>query len=266
MSSRLPRVFKAEVPGQVFRLVADAQRPWLAWETRQPAQREVAFSVLALPQLGQTAAQLLVDSLGLDEPWLCGLSALAGGRLFLHRLANATHPDPRGIVAVDVVTNTWLWEQPDLYLETALPAHVLAYQFGPEGKQPQWLAADTGQACAAPSETAAPAVPPGPACYLPGSPEHETVQQFVAQRLGIGIHGPVDYQETPQAVVLGCHHGPATGFASEVLVLNQQQQVVHRCPTGQNLSGYASGQFFIKDNFLVVLIDKNRLEVYNLVF
>ncbi|MCU0448337.1 MAG: DUF4905 domain-containing protein, partial [Bernardetiaceae bacterium] len=221
MPSALLRVFDTETPGQVFRLVADAQRAWLAWETRQAAQREVSFSVLALPYPGQPAAQLLVNNLGIDEPWFCGLSALAGGRLFLHRLANSTHPDPRGIVAVDVATPTWLWEQPDLYLETALPAHVLAYGFGPAGKQPQWLAAATGLTCAPPAEQVSTAPAPGPACYLPGSPEHETVQQFMAQRLGVIIHGPVDYQETAHVVVLGCHHGPATGFTSEVVVLDQ---------------------------------------------
>jgi hypothetical protein len=254
----LPLVFSYVADGQIFRLLADAELGQLAIEVRHPARREASFAALDLGRPG-----LYFDGLGLDEPWFCGMSALVGGRLFLHTYPDQRYPDPKGVIAVDLAQSAIGWEQPDWYLDQASPEHLWVYRLGPNGREEAVLAAATGQPVANPPSWVAGPQPALPARYMAEGPQFATVAQFLAQRFGWQPVRYIHYLEQNEKVVVHAYRETAEGLTGELLVLQAStgQVLLHE---SQPVQGLVGEPFLAMPHHLVWIDEAQSLKIYAL--
>jgi hypothetical protein len=256
----LPLVFSYSADGQIFRLLADARRGQLAVEVRHPARREASFAALDL-----RGPILCFDGLGLDEPWFCGMSALAGGRLYLHTYPDQRHPDPKGIIAVDLAQAAIVWEQPDWYLDQAGPDYVCAYRLGPDGREEVLLAAATGQSVIQPAALAEaqPEASPAsqPARYPADSPQFVTVAQFLAQRFGWQAMHEIHYLELNEKIIVHVYRRAAGQLTGELLVLQASTGQV-LLQAGHLVQGLVGEPFLAMPHHLVWLEGAQSLKIY----
>ncbi len=90
-------------------------------EARNQDEKRVSFFALK----GDSGAVLWQD-LTLDEPWWAGIEDSSDGVVLLHKFASPDMPQHKGIIALDLLNGTYLWENQDLTFWFARAASVFA--------------------------------------------------------------------------------------------------------------------------------------------
>ncbi len=257
----LAPVFSYVADGPIFRLLIDAASAQLAVEVRNPARRETSFTVIDL-----SGPRLVFDGLGLPEPWFCGMSALVGGRLYLHTYPDQRYPDPKGIIAVAVAQQAIVWETPDWYLDRAGLHQLHVYRMGAEGREEMVLAAASGQPALAeahePSDEIAPSMQ-SPAQYLPDSEQFATVAKFVAQQFGLTPIHPIHYLEIHGQLILHLYHQVQAQLMGEWLVLDATTGAA-RLRVALPVKGLVGEPFMVHGHQLILIEGENTLQIYPL--
>lgn len=107
-----------QLSGRIWRLLPASDGHHVAVELRDEAGKYANYVVLSLPSL-----QALAAPFAGPHTWWCGISALGGGRLYLHGYATPEMPQPLGVFAYSYAGQP-LWAQPAAAFEGLGPAGV----------------------------------------------------------------------------------------------------------------------------------------------
>src|SRR5690606_20156875 len=115
--------------GMIWNMMLDEEGKFLILEIRQNEKHRVNFTAIAL----DTGA-VMWDGLEFEENWWVGMTAVSNGILLLHTYADNSDPEPKGLIAFDIINQEVCWVQDEFtYLKVA-GNYVIGFDAGTKDK------------------------------------------------------------------------------------------------------------------------------------
>ncbi|WP_276497046.1 DUF4905 domain-containing protein [Pontibacter litorisediminis] len=256
----------------MWRIRLDSGTACLALEVRDPDLLLTRFYTL------ETSSYTLAQ-LGLPEAkaWWQGLEDAAHGNVYLHGYGNRQMGQHKGIFAFSEADHSKVWEQGELAFYGVAKAGVLAYAPDRPELPMQVLSPATGAATGTTysQEQAAAEVTLYsqarfssclyPVLYREGEPYFAQVRAFLQEQLQVQPLQALEYAETENALVISFYTGGADGKIQNDLAIFDLAGNLHRkMKIGSDLSGIGSDTFFIFNHNLYFILNKDILQVFQL--
>src|SRR3546814_1300241 len=120
----LNKAFQKQYKGIIWKIRPDETAGHLVLEVRDPSEKETFFSCIRTGN-----GTFPFDNLRLEEPWFCGLEAVAHNHVFLHGYLSETLPEHRGIMAYRLRDGVLAWSDYNLVFGQAVAEGVLAWNY-----------------------------------------------------------------------------------------------------------------------------------------
>lgn len=103
-----------------------------------------------------------------------------------------------------------------------------------------------------------------PTRFFPDTDEYRTVERFLLSKGKESLVGPFEYAEVAGGVVVAFHRKQTSDLQQEIVFLNAAGEVVEEEVLYRKVAGVGADIFFVWDEKLVTVREKNELLVYAL--
>jgi hypothetical protein len=266
VSKKLHLNFSYAFPGQIWRILAEADTEIIVAELREGNLRKADFAAIY-------QNKLLYESVPLPESWWISATALQEGILLLQTYPDSQTPVPKGLLALEVRSASLLWQYPELNFTGFDSMRSAVIAKAPSEAEPIYQLIDliTGKS----SELL-----PDENLFIPDPvtdskiifPRHYTsenkyfpaIVSFLNQRLGIKAEKAVDYAEYQHLLVISYYLYVHNTLSNFLVVIDRQTGILLHEPIATQLSGTGLDTFCIMNNCLIFVREKKELLSYEL--
>jgi hypothetical protein len=258
---KLEITFSEQVPGIIWKTLADPDHGRLYIEVRNNDRKQVSFSALDLEN-----CQWLWYNVTLDEPWWISLAAVSGNTLLFTVYTDTNNPDKKSIFAFDILLQKIQWWKVNFSITEVVGSFIRGVdsKFGskevmlkisdgmPADEEPVVLADEQNFIVIKPFQ------------YPEGSAHFETLRSFVAMKCNILPVISIEYCEYHSLILISVFEGPED-LANYLIVFNSAGDLLLKETLGEHLKGIALDTFFIFSGFLIFVKNKRELVSYRFV-
>ena len=274
---KLKKIFRFDNKRQIWRILpTDTGK--LIIEEREPGKKQVFFSCLEL----DSGKKIFKDFQPENNFWI-GIETVKYDIIFFHKFAKPDMPKHKGIFAFDIRSKNFIWENPELTFLFIFKEKIFAYKEKFEGRNffsidhltgeiVEELGNDHEKINQLRSESLLEEKVNG--CLFPEIYEPETQLNLSANNIfnslrnNFVISGKIEFILKDELLLMGFHTVNSKGSFDNLVRavdLSRGKYILEET-ISKETSLYLSDSFFVKDNFLLLLFGKTRLEVYKIIF
>lgn len=260
---------------QIWRLLpADVNK--LIIEERDLEKKQAYFNCIQLD-----SGKKIFRGLQLDEKFWIGIESVYKEIIYFHKFVKPDMPQHRGIIAYSITGKKLLWENPDQIFQIINDDKLYCYYEFFEGRKYLSLDYKTGKVL---DENI-----PGdevkffrdelqfqneyadyfyPKEYKPGEERDDLVKKHINDlKQKFVIIGKIDYLIKNRTLMYNFHEEKPDGFLRNlfrVVDLSTGNYILEE-KLNKDTRSIVPESFFVKDNFLFLLIEKTKLSVYSII-
>lgn len=251
--------------GAVWNMLADPMARCLFLEIRNEDKHQVSFAAVDLE-----SDRLIWKDITFEEPWWVGATATDGRTLVLHIYQDSQNPQYKSYFAVDVASQREIWQSGTFQVLGMEGESILGYE-----KQKDFLeyklisAKDKTEKSLSKEEVESLLSRENknlhyPFHYTETQPYFETIKQFVIQYTNTKPVRGCEYLEHQNLILISYYIHERSALANYLLVVDTEGQLYLQEVLDKNLSHIGLGTFFIANDKLVLVKEKNQLISYAL--
>lgn len=274
---KLKKNYRFDNKRQIWRIIPDNTGK-LIIEEREPSGKQVFFNCIEL----DSGKKIFKDFQPEIDFWM-GIEAVQDDLIFFHKFAKPDMPKHRGIFAYDIKSKNFIWENSELTFLFLLDEKIFAYRDRFEGRDffsinsfsgeiIEELGNDYEKINRLRNESLLENSMAGclfPEIFEPGIVLNSRQNQFLQSlRNNFVISGKIEFIMKDELLMMSFHTVNSKGSFDNLFKavdLSNGKYILEET-ISKETGLYLSDSFFIKDNFLLLLIGKTRLEVYKIIF
>lgn len=272
--SSLKKNYTYSTKRNIWRLIPTSSN-LLVIEERDTASKEVFFNCITLDK-----GNIILKNYQLEEKYWAGIEAADGNIIFFHSFKKPNMPAHKGIYAFDVFTKKFIWQNEDLLFYLIKDKMVYAFQQTFEGRKYFVLDALTGKIIrefengtldinklreeAAQSDFANTFLfPKNSNPNLDASIFGKLFEQFTSQ---IKIEGTINFLTKNDLVMFSYHKQNSDHTFDNCFKVYhiKKSKIILDETLNSKSKNLMPDSFFIVENLLLLLIEKNKLAVYRI--
>ncbi len=254
--------------GTIWKILPDEARQLLLIETRNADLRQAEVYSLDLNK----EELVLLQPLPNNEGWWIGLEDVYNGKAVLHTYADEQDPGHTGVYVYDMCSGSPLWQNTTVHYLGIQPGSMLVQDL--KEKKLTILDSESGAVL----ETSLPEtqtiaafeayrekrfkIPRFPLHYPAKHAYFEPVSKFIQLKTGhIAIEG-TDYLEVNDYIIISYYTLEGTTLCNRLLLCDTTGAILMQDILALNLIGLGSDTFFVLDQLLLFIKNKNELYSY----
>ncbi len=254
-----------EFEGLIWQVLTNPAADMLIIELRDEAKHQVSFAAIDLSH-----DQLLWKEITFEERWWIAATATDGKTLVLHTYPEPDNPQHKSYVAIDIPTLNTVWQsdtfqvlkvEDDWLTGYDQTAETSTYKSIHIHRQEEKLltVADAADLLKEINKNLY-----EPFHYPETNPYFATVKQFILQYTNTSpVHG-CEYLEYRHLILIGYYLQEAGALANYLLVLDAEGRLHLQERMDQHLQQIGLGTFFVAQDKLILIKEKNQLVSYAL--
>jgi hypothetical protein len=270
---KLKKIYKHDNKKQIWRILPTANKK-LVIEERDPKTKEVFFSCYEIE-----SGNKLFKDFQLDEKNWIGIENIYKDIIFFHNYTKPDMPVHKSIIAFDVLSKTILWQNNNYVFSFVNDDKVYCYQqrfeskvffsldylngsiledFGNDYKVINQLKEQAENQFTDQSYLF-------PEYYKRTNLGEEDYDIYLQQILSENIiKGEVSYLKKENLLLFNYHEISKTNLLDNVFIAVDllKNKIILKETLDKNLSSLMPDSFFVKDDFLFLIVDKTKLLVY----
>jgi hypothetical protein len=273
---KLKKLYKHDNKKQIWRILPTSGNK-IVIEERDPTTKEVFFSCLDI----KSGKKILKD-LQLEEKNWIGIESIYNDIIFFHAYSTPNMPAHKSVIAFDILTQTILWQNDSYIFSFILNDKVYCFQQRFEGRRFFALDYLTGnvledignEASAINKLKEESDAKLWEQNYL--FPEYfnrnksaekhyeEYLQQVLTEKV---IKGEINYLNYEDVLLFNFHEVTKTSkLSNEFIAVDlAKNKFLLKVTLDKNLINLMPESFFVKENFLFLIVDKTKLFVYRII-
>lgn len=244
----------------------DDREKILILEIRHNQKHQVSFTAIDL-----ASGAVIWDGLEFEESWWVGMTAVSNGLLLLHTYVDNADPEPKGLIAFDVFKQEVRWMHENFSFLRLAEQHVVGINAGNNEKQYEIIELTGGRretveesAALHVKETAEGNNPTHyPHHYKESSTYFDTCKSFLYNRLHLQAVNAIEYLEINRWIIIS-YYVHDEGLVNYLLIMDEDGEVYLHEAIQKNINAVGLETFFIVENHLIFVKDKNEIFCYNL--
>jgi hypothetical protein len=274
---KLKKNYRFNNKRQIWRLIP-TNTGKLIIEEREPDKKQVFFNCLEL----DSGKKIFKDLQPENNFWM-GIETVRDDIIFFHKFAKPDMPKHKGIFVFDIKSKNFIWENPEFTFLFLFKDKIFVYKEKFEGRVFFSINILTGEVVEElgnnhekinqlRNESLLEENMIG--CLFPEIYEQETQLNsnannfFSSLRNDFVISGKIEFILKDELLLMSFHTVNSKGSFDNLFKavdLSRRKYILEET-ISKETSLYLSDSFFVKDNFLLLLFGKTRLEVYKIIF
>lgn len=272
---KLKKLYKHDNKKQIWRILPTANKK-LVIEERDPITKEVFFNCLEI-----SSGKKLIKDFQLDEKNWIGIESIYKDIVFFHTYGKPDMPAHKSIIAFDVLTKTVLWQNNNYVFLFVNDDKVYCYQQRFESRvfyALDYLTGNIVKDFGDDFETINQLKEKAdnefytekylfPEYFNRTSLESDKHQKYLQQILSDNVvKGDISYLVINDILLCNYHEVSKTNTLTNIFSavdLNKNKILLNET-LDKNLTSLMPESFFIKDDFLFLIVDKTKLFVYQI--
>lgn len=272
---KIKKLYKYDNKKQIWRILPTSENK-IVVEEREPTTKEVFFSCLDIK-----SGKKIFKDLQLEEKNWIGIESIYNDIIFFHAYGTPNMPAHKGIITFDIISQTTLWQNNSYIFSFILNDKVYCFQQRFEGRRFFALDYLTGnvledignEASAINKLKEESDAKLWQQNYL--FPEYfnrnnsaekhyeKYLQQVLIEKV---IKGEINYLNYEDILLFNFHEVTKTNTLSNefIAVDLAKNKFLLKETLDKNLINLMPESFFVKDNFLFLIVDKTKLLVYQI--
>lgn len=258
--------FSFSFDGIVWNMMLDETGEFLILEIRQNEKHQVSFTAIALE-----TGTVMWDGLEFEENWWVGMTAFSNGMLLLHKYADNEDPEPKSLIAFDVIKQEVRWMHEEFTYLKLTNEQVLGFDASNKNKQYESInlidgnrkAVDDESVLQLPIDKKLVEEALYPLHYKEGTAYFATCKTFLYNRLGLDAVNAIEYLEYNNRIIIS-YYIVEDKLANYLLIMDAEGLEFFHEPIQRNINAIGLETFFIVKNHLIFVKDKNEIFCYNL--
>lgn len=272
---KIKKLYKHDNKKQIWRILPTSENK-IVVEEREPTTKEVFFSCLDIK-----SGKKIFKDLQLEEKNWIGIESIYNDIIFFHAYGTPNMPAHKGIITFDIISQTTLWQNNSYIFSFILNDKVYCFQQRFEGRRFFALDYLTGnvledignEASAINKLKEESDAKLWQQNYL--FPEYfnrnnsaekhyeKYLQQVLIEKV---IKGEINYLNYEDILLFNFHEVTKTNTLSNefIAVDLAKNKFLLKETLDKNLINLMPESFFVKDNFLFLIVDKTKLLVYQI--
>lgn len=272
---KLKKIYKHDNKKQIWRILPTTNKK-LVIEERDIKTKEVFFSCLEI-YLGK---KLFIDFQFDEKNWI-GIESIYKDIIFFHAYRKPDMPAHKSIIAFDILSKTVLWQNDSYVFSFVYGDKVYCYQqrfesrvffaldyltgiivddFGSNISTINKLKEKTDNEFGKQNFLF-------PEYFYRNSPKENEIQKYLQQVLVDNIvKGDIGYLTIAESLMFNYHEVSKSTALNNIFVAIDltKNKILLKETLDKNLVNLMPESFFVKDNFLFLIIDKTKLFVYQI--
>lgn len=254
-----------EFEGAVWNMVADPEARCLILEIRNEDKHQVSFALVDLENDG-----LIWKDVTFEEPWWIGATATNGKTLVLHVYQDSQSPQQKKYFAVDITSQRQIWQSDNVQVMGIAGENIIGYQLVNGSREYKFISMkDKTEKSLMKEEVDSLLAGENknlhfPFQYTEKQPYFETVKQFIIQYTNTKPVLGCEYAEYQNLILISYYIHERSALANYLLVIDKEGQLYLQDMLDKNLNQIGLGTFFIANDKLVLIKEKNQLITYAL--
>jgi hypothetical protein len=269
LSDKIKYNFSILFDGTIWRMIPEETTSSLVLEVRNADLHQTSFYSLHLHEAALTEITPVTD-----EQWWLGLQDAYQGCVILHGYADEQNPVPQGIYCYAVQSGKLLWQKPHYQYFSLLKNSILTTEAGK--KELYKLDLQTGILTAThtePEDVTLEAqlfanernkIPRFPLHYPAKHAYFDIISDFVKQKTGLHAIEAADYLEYKDLVILSYYIYGDNKLENRLLISDTNSTIIFEDILALSLNGIGLDTFFVLENQLIFIKNKNELFSYEL--
>lgn len=237
--------------GIIWKILLDKEAGLIAIESRNAELRQVAFSVHNY-QTGET----LIKEKSVEEPWYSALAHIGNGHLFINGYEYAGSPVSKGIIALNINTETITWQHYNLSFYDAWEEGIRVYNPNISPRKFEWLDPATGKSISVKNPTAI-----HTDIQLPEPGKIELIPDLTERHTIIGEVLHLKFQEKN----IVSFHEKIHDHLQLRLIVYQQDNLLLDIIIANHIQKLQPETFFVHQSHLFCIQNSNQIVLYKLV-
>lgn len=273
---KLKKLYTHNNEKQIWRILPTSNRK-VVIEERDVNTKEVFFSAIEI----DTGKKIFNEYQFDDKNWM-GIEAINNDLIFFHSYGNPEMPTHKNIIAFDLLTQSILWQNDKYVFSFLYDDKIYCYQQRFESRKFYTLNCFTGEVIEELNDdvSALNALKEKsledfekqnylfPEYFNRNEIPLQNYQKYLVQILENNvIKGDISYLIFNNLLIFNYHQVNDEGTLDNIIVAVDldQNRILLKDILDKNLVNLMPESFFIKDNFLFLIVDKTKLLVYSII-
>lgn len=247
-------------------MMLDDRAKILILEIRHNQKHQVSFTAIDL-----ASGSVIWDGLEFEESWWVGMTAITHGVLILHTYVDNADPEPKGLIAFDVYKQEVRWMHENFSFLRLAEQKVVGINTDDDDKRYETIELTGGRREAVEESIVLDVKenPEGhklahyPYHYKEGSAYFDTCKTFLYNRLHLQAVNAIEYLEVNHWIVIS-YYVHDEGLVNYLLIIDENGEIYLHEAIQKNINAVGLETFFIVENHLIFVKDKNEIFCYNL--
>lgn len=251
--------------GAIWNMLADPVARYLVLEIRSEAQHQVSFAMVDLE-----SDTLVWQDVTFEEPWWIGATATDGATVVFHIYQDSQNPQSKRYFAVDVASRRQVWHSDTFQVMGIEGNDLLGFEKQEKDRAYKLISFGDRKEIFMSKEDVERLLPGEnknlhyPFHYIETQPHFETVKQFIIHYTNTKPVQGCEYLEYKNLILISYYIQESSALANYLLVIDGEGQLYLQEVLDTNLSQIGLGTFFIANDKLVLIKEKNQLISYAL--
>lgn len=271
MSTNLSANFSFCFDGKIWNMLLDSQSGTLILEIREEDKHQVSFTAIDL-----NSGEVLWDGLQFEDNWWVGMTLLTQGILILRTFADNADPEPKGLIAFDILKKEVCWSKIDFVFVKIYEDKIIGFVRHDEERIFQAIGLTDG---VVESIDEASVFEPSnhnekliehswpltyPLHYVEGTEYFETCKTFLYNRLHLEAVKAIEYLEIENRIFISFYAKDGVRMVNYLLVIDLSGEIVFKEIIQKNINAIGLQTFFIVKNQVIFVKEKNEIFSFNL--
>ncbi len=273
---KLKKLYTHNNEKQIWRILPTSNRK-VVIEERDTNTKEVFFSAIEI----DTGKKILNEHQFDDKNWM-GIEAVNNDLIFFHSYGNPEMPTHKSIIAFDIITKSILWQNDKYVFSFLYDDKIYCYQQRFESRKFYSLNCFTGEVIEELEDNTTDLFQLRdkssedfekqnyifPEYFNRNEIALENYQKYLQKTLSeTVIKGEISYLLYNDLLIFNYHEVSDSNSLNNILTVVDlvKNKVLLKHTLDKNLINLMPESFFVKDNFLFLIVDKKKLEVYQII-
>lgn len=258
---KLPPLFSEAFEAPIWEM--HLSNNYLLISTRDKEKFEVAFNMFDLSNM-----TFLWKDIVFEESWWIGVSHYFNDVIVFHTYADSQDLEQKSIFGFDIINKDVIWAFDQINPMQFNDGHIICAKSDSEEKEIIDVRITDGSFSIVDdllensqkiNTSLIPNMIHNPLHYVEGSTAFESVAKFLKLQLDVTIVGACDYLEFNSHTMMSYFVKSDDGLVNSLVVLDDEMRVIDSIVLDSSLNGLASDTFFIVNEALIFVRNKNLL-------
>ncbi len=254
----------------MWKLIPARNGKAIALEIRNQDSFEVRYASIDLVRY-----QLIFDDLTFEDSWWTSIFLLHGNLLVFYAYPDSQNPEVKKFFAVDLPTRKIIWQSDSFVVVDAAEGKLYGYTRHGDVKDFQEIDIYKNTAKAISEESILVTANKRditvkheqiayPFLYAEDSPHFPVVFNYIAQNLHVHPVKGCEYLEFRHYIIISYYFYESKNLVNYLLIIDKNGTLLHHEKINECLSGIGSDTFFIINQQLIFIKEKNQIVSYEL--